>query len=161
MSGKGETANSFLRAAQKLFLFQIGSRRGDLVMGEMSKCAFTHVCKNMRGQLAEAARKKKKTAVEEWKRPPLAVPVGWFELETPAGIRACTSCQPGSVGLSVCVSNGSGGKTNKRGGGRRSRLPAAVHPFVGTLVTMKSRCIKKKEENLHAVSYFPATLQRA
>lgn len=81
--------------------------------------------------------------MEEWERPPLAVPVGWFELETPAGIRACTSCQPGSVGLGVCVSNGSGGKTNKRGGGRRSRLPAAVRPFVGTLVTMKSRCIKK------------------
>lgn len=36
---------------------------------------------------------------EEWERPPLAVPLDWFELGTPAGIQACTSCR----GVWVCV----------------------------------------------------------
>lgn len=39
---------------------------------------------------------------DEWERPPLAVPPGWFELGTPAGIQACTSCW-GSLGLCVCA----------------------------------------------------------
>lgn len=52
---------------------------------------------------------------EKGERPPLAVPLGWFELETPAGIQACTSCRGASARVSV---RRGGGKTTEREGGR-------------------------------------------
>lgn len=45
---------------------------------------------------------------DEWERPPLAVPPDWFELGTPAGIQACTSCR--GVWDCVCVRTQGGGK---------------------------------------------------
>lgn len=54
---------------------------------------------------------------EKWERPPLAVPLDWFELGSPAGIQACTSCR----GVSVCVCaherREGGGGQRVRGGG--------------------------------------------
>lgn len=60
---------------------------------------------------------------EEWEGPPLAVPLGWFELGTPAGIQVCTSCRGGGR-FSLCVwrkdeRNGVGGAEWER------RRPAA------------------------------------
>lgn len=56
-------------------------------------------CEDMRGQLVGVYRARKREREGEKKkkgeRPPLAVPVGWFELGTPAGIQACTSCWGG------------------------------------------------------------------
>lgn len=65
---------------------------------------------DMRGQMAEIDRGRKKERErarmkerggDEWERPPLAVPPDWFELGTPAGIQARTSCR--GVWVCVCV----------------------------------------------------------
>lgn len=76
---------------------------------------------------------------EEWERQPLAVPPDWFELGTPAGIQARTSCR--GVWVCACVRTRRGGKgggqTNQRERGmdgdkeaESSYLPAVPHPLV-------------------------------
>lgn len=76
---------------------------------------------------------------DEWERPPLAVPLDWFELGTPAGIQACTSCR-GALGLCVCAharrwEERMTDKSKRERDGRRQiggvqLLPAVPYPFV-------------------------------
>lgn len=90
---------------------------------------------------------------EEWERPPLAVPPDWFELGTPAGIQARTSCR----GVWVCVcahaKRWEGRRTDKskrERDGRRQRggvqlLAGSSSSVCGARCTMKTRCTRKKK----------------
>lgn len=93
---------------------------------------------------------------EEWERPPLAVPPDWFELGTPAGIQARTSCRGVWVFVCVCVcarkevgrEEGRQIKERERDG-RRQRggvqlLAGSSLSVCGARCTMKTRCTRKK-----------------
>lgn len=120
-------------------------------------CVCARVARTCGGSWLESTEPEKEREREKKKgeRPPLAVPVGWFELGTPAGIQACTSCWGGGGEGKFVSVEGLRKDERKRGeGGGEGRgcLPAAAHPFVGTLPTMKTRCIKKKNKNPAACS---------
>lgn len=61
-------------------------------------CVSAHVLRGHAGAAGwslQSQKKRERGRKKKGERPPLAVPVGWFELGTPAGIQACTSCWGG------------------------------------------------------------------
>lgn len=116
-------------------------------------------CQDMRGQMAEIDRGRKKEREgerarmkerggDEWERPPLAVPPDWFELGTPAGIQARTSCR----GVWVCVcahaERWEGRRTDKSKREERTetkrRGPATCRQFL-----IRLWCAPHNEDQMH------------
>lgn len=122
-------------------------------------------CQDMRGQTTEIDRGGKKErgggagmkerGEEEWERPPLAVPPDWFELGTPAGIQARTSCRGVWVYVCAHAKRWEGRRTDKskrERDGRRQRggvqlLAGSSSSVCGARCTMKTRCTRKKKKS--------------
>lgn len=119
-------------------------------------------CGGRRLKSTEAERKSggggagmKERGGEEWERPPLAVPPDWFELGTPAGIQARTSCR----GVWVCVcahaKRWEGRRTDKskREGWTETkrRSPATCRQFL-----IRLWCALHNEDQMHKKKRSPA-----
>lgn len=102
--GVCETAESFGELPESFWLFETGRRGGGCAFVcyhrdvSVCVCVSAHVLRGHAGAAGwslQSQKKRERGRKKKGERPPLAVPVGWFELGTPAGIQACTSCWGG------------------------------------------------------------------
>lgn len=63
-----------------------------VLWGHVQAAGWSPQSQKERAEELEWKRERVEKRSKEWERPPLAVPPGWFELGSPAGIQACTSC---------------------------------------------------------------------